>query len=213
MGERPGGGARGGERGNGGSQTQPGSFMHTPGLSAGPLLAEWALWWTLSIFKVSDRTWSSANWLLHFPKSLAAWDITEKNHRPPNRHPTSSFDARSLYQVFPATVGGPGRSAFLRAVARSREAGPTGRAGLAPGCGALGSPCQESAEVGRHDLRMGPGRQGPGRETSLPRCSPNLREPPVMSRLRRSWSGPAGGPGWNETLADACRLRGDGKAG
>lgn len=118
-------------------------------LSAGPLLAEWAPLWPCSIFKVSDRKWSSANWLLHFPKSLGQ---TEKSQRSPHRHPTSSFDARSLYQVFPATASGPGRSASLREVVRSREAGPTGRAGLAPGCGTLCSTCQESVEIGRQDL-------------------------------------------------------------
>lgn len=66
-------------RGKGVLPDQPGSSMHTLGLSAGPLLAEWALLWPFSIFKVSDRTWSSANWLLHFPKSLAAWDNTDKS--------------------------------------------------------------------------------------------------------------------------------------
>lgn len=152
--------------GSGGSETQPGSSsMRTRGSPAGPLLAKRALWWTLCMFKVSDRTWSSANWRLHFPKSVAARDNTEKNHRPPNGHPTPSFDASSLYQVFPATEGGPGGSVFLRVGVSSREVGPTGGARLP---GMWGLALHLSGECGGWNARSANGAREAGGQGGRP---------------------------------------------
>lgn len=90
------------------------------------------------LFLAPDRKWNSANWLLHFLKSLVGWENAEiqKNTTPPPALMLEVFTKSS--QPKPMVQG---EALSSQRVAMSREAGPTGRARLCPqAVGLCGSP-------------------------------------------------------------------------